>query len=213
MIRERRDLNLLQAPIKPNYWSVQPTAGPADRGEPFSWPPWCPNIVYTSNNLQCLSSSLIRAITEMLPALQPCWAAAAACTSLWARLAPCAATYIAASGSKRGLASGTAAAAPAAPWRQRFEGVAPGSVLRVDLPESSVHLSVQVGEHEAVDLSSNTAAGQLAATQAPHKAHAGASIGEYPAAVPVSAPPGCCCWFCLLVAAIVNVAFLDLVGF
>ncbi|KAL4443326.1 hypothetical protein ABPG75_011063 [Micractinium tetrahymenae] len=115
----------------------------------------------------------------MLPALQPCWAAAAACGGLWARLAPATTAAAVVSGANltiggsRALRAAAAAASPAA-WQRRFEGVAPGSVLRIDLPDSPADVSVRVGEHEAVEVSSSMV--QLEAEQAPHDGHPGSSV-------------------------------------
>lgn len=67
-----------------------------------------------------------------------------------------------------------AAAAGDARWQQRFEGVAPGSVLRIDLPHAAADVTVAVGEHEAIELSGSSG---LAAAQAPHDGHPGSSLG------------------------------------
>lgn len=72
-------------------------------------------------------------------------------------------------------AAGAAAEPAAAPWRQRFEDISPGSVLRIDLPHAETDLSVKVGEHEALELSGSSA--ELAAQRAEHDGHPGSSLG------------------------------------
>lgn len=121
----------------------------------------------------------------MLQALQPCLLATAAGGGFWARLAPIAAA-VAKHGStpsikqtsSRGLASTRAVAAAASPaaWPRCFEGVAPGSVLRIDLPDSAADVSVRVGEHEAIEVSGSEA--WLEAEHVPHDGHPGSSLGE-----------------------------------
>ncbi len=73
-----------------------------------------------------------------------------------------------------------AAAEPAAaPWRQRYEDISPGSVLRVDLPHAEADLSIKVGEHEALELSGSTR--ELVAQRAEHDGHPGSSLGAHAA--------------------------------
>ena len=72
-------------------------------------------------------------------------------------------------------AAAAAAAATPAVWQQRFDGISPGSLLRIELDQAVADVAVTVGEHEAIELSGSSAA--LTASAAPHAAHAGASIG------------------------------------
>ena len=67
----------------------------------------------------------------------------------------------------------SAAAAAGTPWQQHFE-VAPGSILRVDLGQAAADLTVKVGEHEGIQLSSSC---PLLAEQAPHFERAGSTVG------------------------------------
>ena len=113
-----------------------------------------------------------------LPARQAGIAAAATARPLWQRLLgglgegsrPLAS--VAAAGSEPSATA--AAAAPGTPWRQHFQ-VAPGSILRVDLGQAPADFSVKVGEHEGIELTSNSA---LLAEQGPHPERTGATIGE-----------------------------------
>ena len=82
------------------------------------------------------------------------------------------------------------AASAAAPWRQRFEDIAPGSVLRIDLPHAETDLSIKVGEHEALELSGSSS--ELAAQRAEHDAHPGSSLGALPLAATQHANLGGC---------------------
>lgn len=119
----------------------------------------------------------------MLAALARCQATSAPLHRL--ALAPgIASSLLTACSSGRALSAAAAAAPPpaatadqpaAAPWRQRFEDVSPGSVLRVDLPHVEAELSITVGEHEALELSGSSR--ELAAQQAEHGGHPGASLG------------------------------------
>lgn len=81
-------------------------------------------------------------------------------------------------------AAGAAAEPAAAPWRQRFEDISPGSVLRIDLPHAETDLSVKVGEHEAMELSGSSA--ELAAQRAEHDGHPGSSLVTVSAGTPSS---------------------------
>lgn len=127
----------------------------------------------------------------MLRALQPCWVA---CGSSWVRSASIAAaeaiqgSVLSIHGS-RGLATTATAASAASPaaWHRRFEGIAPGSVLSIDLPDSPAHVSLRVGEHEAIELSSSAA--ELKAEHAPHDGHPGSSVGANPEMTPMPVWP------------------------
>lgn len=114
----------------------------------------------------------------MLAALARSQAVWGACSGApWARLAVGA---LSVGGSRSlspaaALAHSAAAAPPAADaWRQRFDDIAPGSVLRIDLHQAEADLSIIVGEHEAIELTSSSA---VHAQQAEHAAHPGSSVG------------------------------------
>lgn len=155
--------------------SARPAARQAERNT-FLW---------TTDKLR-LRSEVITSTqnsAEMLRALQSCRAAAATCGGVWARLTPDKAAAMAVDGftiasDSRRLASTTAAASagPLAAWHRRFEGVAPGSVLRIDLPHTAADVSLRVGEHEAVEVSSSVS--HLEAEHTPHSGHPGSSLGE-----------------------------------
>lgn len=108
----------------------------------------------------------------------PAWAAA---TQGRALCRPAAAAFHAsvcsrslASAAEGGGGAATAAAAQDAAWRQRFDGVAPGSILRLGFLNSVADLTVRVGEHEAIELSSSA---QLQAGQAQHPHREDATVG------------------------------------
>lgn len=59
-------------------------------------------------------------------------------------------------------------------WRQRFDGVAPGSVLQLGFLNSAADIDIKIGEHEAIELTSSQ---QLQAQQQPHPHRDGACVG------------------------------------
>lgn len=81
-------------------------------------------------------------------------------------------------------------AAPAA-WQRRFEGVSPGSTLRIDLQQAPADLVIAVGEHEAIELHASEAS--LLAEQQPHD-HPGSSLGKCTSSALARLCRACFCW-------------------
>lgn len=74
---------------------------------------------------------------------------------------------------RTGLAT-SAAGAPLSRWQRRFEGIAPGSVLRLSLADAAAEVAVEAGEHEAIELWSSA---DLRAQRCANPAHGGSSLG------------------------------------
>lgn len=109
-----------------------------------------------------------------LVAAPTCWPVVASLSGSLVRALGPALYHVPAVHSSRWLATPAASAVSPAQWRQRFDDIAPGSMLRLLLPDVHADLDVRVGEHEAIELSSAT---QLEAQQSPHPSRTGAAQG------------------------------------
>lgn len=142
--------------------------------KPHIAPTWLCLHCRTHGNRPCRRPRAAGA--KMLAALARSQApAASTCWSVVASALP-GVRALAAAATAAGAAAPAAAAPAAAPWQLRFDGIAPGSVLRFDLPHTAADLEVRVGEHEAIELAASL--DSLEANCSDHAAHPGAALGE-----------------------------------